>query len=128
MKVAGPVVAFEVFLDAIPQPKKKTGDARPLLQLSAFQPVSRDFAFIVDAGVEADAVVRAARAAHKTLITDVAVFDIYQGKGVDPDKKSIAIAVSLQPQDKTLTDAEIESLSKDIVNNVTAKTGAQLRS
>ncbi len=128
MKVAGPVVAFEIFLDAIPQPKKKTGDARPLLQLSAFQPVSRDFAFIVDAGVESDAVIRAARAAHKTLITDVAVFDVYQGKGVDPDKKSIAIAVSLQPQDKTLTDAEIDSLSKDIVNNVIAKTGAQLRS
>jgi phenylalanyl-tRNA synthetase beta chain len=128
MKITGPVAGFEVFLDALPQAKKKAGDARPLLQLSDLQPISRDFAFIVDAGVEADAVIRAARMAHKSLITAIEVFDVYQGKGVEPGKKSIAIAVSLQPQDKTLTDAEIESLSKDIVNNVTAKTGAQLRS
>lgn len=128
MKITGPVAGFEVFLDALPQPKKKAGDARPLLQLSDLQPISRDFAFIVDAGIEAEAVIRAARMAHKTLITAIEVFDVYQGKGVEPGKKSIAIAVSLQPQDKTLTDAEIDSLSKDIVNNVTAKTGAQLRS
>ncbi len=127
MKIDFPVVAFEVFLDAIPGAKKKS-DARPLLQLSAFQPISRDFAFIVDANVEADAILRAARGAHKTLITDIQVFDVYQGKGVDPDKKSVAIAVTLQPQDKTLTDTEIEAISKDIVNNVTAKTGAALRS
>lgn len=127
MKVTGPIVAFEVFLDAIPAAKKK-GDARPLLQLSAFQPISRDFAFIVDAKIEVESITRAARSAHKTLITDVSVFDVYQGKGVDPDKKSIAIAVELQPQDKTLTDAEIEAVTKDIIDTVIAKTGAQLRS
>lgn len=127
LKIDFPVVGFEVFLDAVPAARKKT-TARPLLTLSPFQPVSRDFAFIVDAGTESETLIRAARGAHKTLITAVDIFDVYQGKGVDPDKKSIALSVTLQPQDKTLTDAEIETITKDIVDNVTAKTGALLRS
>lgn len=126
MKIAFPVAGFEVFLDAVPQAKNK-GTTRPLLQLSPLQPLSRDFAFIVDAGVEADALLRAAKSAHKTLISDARVFDVYQGKGVDAGKKSVAIAVTLQPQDKTLTDKEIEDICAQIVNNVTAKTGGQLR-
>lgn len=127
MKVTGPVVAFEVFPDAIPQAKRKSETARPLLQLSTLQPLSRDFAFIVDEGVEADALIRAARGAEKALISDVRIFDVYQGKGVDAGKKSVALAVTLQPHEKTLTDADIEDICARIIQSVTAKTGGQLR-
>ena len=127
MKITGPLVAFEVYLDAIPLAKAKS-TARPLLTLSALQPLSRDFAFIVDAKVDSDTLIRAAKGADKTLIGDVTVFDVYQGKGVDPDKKSVALAITLQPLVKTLTDAEIEGLSAKIVSAITAKTGGILRS
>ncbi|MDB5490455.1 MAG: pheT [Micavibrio sp.] len=127
MKIAFPVVGFEVFLDAIPLPKKKAETARPLLTLSPFQPISRDFAFIVDAGLEVDNILRAARGADKNLIDTVSVFDVYQGKGVEAGKKSVAIAVTLQPKDKTLTDPEIEDISKKIIDSVAAKTGGTLR-
>lgn len=127
LKICGPVAAFEVMLDAIPAAKGRGGTAKPLLTLSDFQPLSRDFAFIVDAATDADLILRTAKGVDKTLIADASVFDVYQGKGVDPDKKSVAIAVTLQPRDKTLTDAEIEQISKKIVDAVTAKTGAVLR-
>lgn len=126
MGVKAPLAGFEVFLDAIPDAKKK-GTARPLLKLSAFQPVARDFAFIVDANVEADALVRAAKGADKTLIAAVDVFDVYQGKGVEAGKKSIALTVRIQPQDATMTDSEIDGLSQKIIAAVTAKTGGVLR-
>src|SRR5262249_52355096 len=111
----GPVAAFEVFLDAPPLAKAKATKARPPLRLSAFQPVERDFAFIVDWEVEAERIVRAARNADKALITAARVFDVYSGKGVPAGKKSLAIAVTLQPVDRTLTDAEIEAASAKIV-------------
>ncbi len=123
----GPVAAFEVFLDAPPPPKTKATKARSKLTLSAFQPVERDFAFLVDAGVEAEKLVRAARNADKVLITSVRVFDVYAGKGVPEGKKSLAIAVTLQPVERTLTDAEIEAVCNKIVAAVTKATGAQLR-
>ncbi|HMM91383.1 phenylalanine--tRNA ligase subunit beta [Bradyrhizobium sp.] len=123
----GPLVAFEVILDRIPDAKKKPTRARPLLELSAFQPVSRDFAFIVDRSVKAGDIVRAAQGVDKKLITDVSVFDIYEGKGIDPDKKSIAIAVTIQPREKTLTDQEIDAVAAKIVAEVTKKTGGTLR-
>jgi phenylalanyl-tRNA synthetase beta chain len=125
--LAGPVAAFEVFLDAPPLPKPKATKARPKLVLSSFQPLERDFAFIVDAGVEADRLVRAARNADKTLITAARVFDVYAGKGVPDDKKSIALSVTLQPVERTLTDAEIEAVSAKVVAAVTKATGAALR-
>jgi phenylalanyl-tRNA synthetase beta chain len=123
----GPVAAFEVFLDAPPLPKPKATKARPKLVLSPFQPLERDFAFLVDAGVEADKLVRAARTADKTLITGARVFDVYAGKGVPEGKKSLAIAVTLQPVERTLTDAEIEAVSNKIVAQVVKATGAVLR-
>jgi phenylalanyl-tRNA synthetase beta chain len=123
----GPVAAFEVFLDAPPLPKAKATKARPPLKLSPFQPVERDFAFIVDWEVEAEKIVRAARNADKALITAARVFDVYSGKGVPAGKKSLAIAVTLQPVDRTLTDAEIEAASAKIVAQVTKATGAVLR-
>ncbi|HEV3490312.1 MAG TPA: phenylalanine--tRNA ligase subunit beta [Reyranella sp.] len=123
----GPVAAFEVFLDAPPLPKARATKARPKLVLSPFQPVERDFAFLVDESVEAEKLVRAARNADKVLITGARVFDLYAGKGVAEGKKSIAIAVTLQPVERTLTDAEIEAVSAKIVAQVTKATGAVLR-
>jgi phenylalanyl-tRNA synthetase beta chain len=123
----GPVAAFEVFLDAPPLPKAKATKARSKLVLSPFQPVERDFAFLVEAGVEADKLVRAARNADKALITAARVFDVYAGKGVPEGKKSLAIAVTLQPMERTLTDAEIEAVCNKIVAQVTKVTGAVLR-
>jgi phenylalanyl-tRNA synthetase beta chain len=123
----GPVAAFEVFLDAPPLPKAKATKARPKLVLSPFQPVERDFAFLVDDSVEADKIVRAARNADKALIAGARVFDLYAGKGVAEGKKSIAIAVTLQPVERTLTDAEIEAVSAKIVAQVVKATGAVLR-
>jgi phenylalanyl-tRNA synthetase beta chain len=124
----GPVAAFEVFLDAPPPPKARPTKARPPLKLSAFQPVERDFAFFVDESVSAEQLVRAARNADKGLISGARVFDLYAGKGVPEGKKSIAIAVTLQPVERTLTDAEIEAVSTRIVAQVAKATGAQLRS
>ncbi len=123
----GPVAAFEVFLDAPPLPKAKATKARPKLVLSPFQPVDRDFAFIVDDGVEAEKLVRAARNADKTLVSGVRLFDVYAGKGVPEGKKSLAITVTLQPVERTLTDAEIEAASAKIVAQVAKVTGATLR-
>jgi len=124
--VKGNIVGFEVFLDNVPAPKKK-GSAKTLLQLSAFQPVARDFAFIVDEQVEAESLIRAASGTDRNLIANVSVFDIYQGKGVDDGKKSVAINVEIQPKKQTLTDAEIEGLGQKIIDAVASKTGAVLR-
>jgi len=123
----GPLVAFEVILDRIPEGKQKTTRAKPVLELSAFQPVSRDFAFIVDRKVKAGDLVRAAQGVDKKLITGVTVFDLYEGKGIDPDKKSLAIAVTIQPREKTMTDQEIDAVAAKIVAEVTKKTGGTLR-
>jgi phenylalanyl-tRNA synthetase beta chain len=123
----GPISAFEVILEMIPEPKAKATRAKPVLELSPFQPVSRDFAFIVDRAVKAADLVRAAKSVDKKLITDVTVFDVYEGKGIEPGKKSIAIAVTLQPRDKTMTDQEIEAMAGKIVAEVTRRTGGTLR-
>ncbi len=127
MGIHAPTCGFELFLDAIPDQKKK-GTGKPLLVLAALQPVERDFAFIVDEQVEGDALLRAARSAEKNLIASASIFDVYQGKGVEPGKKSIALTVVLQPKDQTLIDAEIDGIAKKIVDTVTSKTGATLRS
>jgi phenylalanyl-tRNA synthetase beta chain len=123
----GPLMAFEVILDRIPEGKQKATRAKPVLELSAFQPVSRDFAFIVDRKVKAGDLVRAAQGVDKKLITGVTVFDLYEGKGIDPDKKSLAIAVTIQPREKTMTDQEIDAVAAKIVAEVTKKTGGTLR-
>ena len=123
----GAVAGFEIFLDAIPQPKKKPGTARSLLKIPPLQPVSRDFAFMVDDEVEAGAILRAARGTDKALIADAVLFDVYAGKGVAPGKKSVAITVTIQPREQTLTDKDLESLSDRIIGQVAAKTGGVLR-
>ncbi len=123
----GPAAAFELILERIPEPKPKPTRAKPPLELSPFQPIERDFAFVVDRGVRAADLVRAAQSADKKLITDVTVFDVYEGEGIAPGKKSIAIAVKLQAREKTLTDAEIDAVATKIVDEVGKRTGGVLR-
>jgi phenylalanyl-tRNA synthetase beta chain len=127
LDVEGPIAASEVILERVPEPKARPTRTKPRLDLSPFQPVSRDFAFVVDRTVSADAVVRAAQGADKNLVVSVEVFDLYEGKGIEPGKKSIAIAVTLQPREKTLTDTEIDAVAAKIVAEVTKRTGATLR-
>jgi len=127
LKAEGPLVVFEVTLEKIPEPKAKPTRAKPLLELSPFQPVDRDFAFVVDAKVKAADIVRAAQNVDRKLITAVTVFDVYEGKGIEAGKKSIAIAVTIQPRDKTMTDAEIDALGQKIVAEVGKRAGGVLR-
>ncbi len=127
MGVDGPVVGFEVILDDLPLPKARPTKAKARLDLSDFMPLQRDFAFIVDEAVEAGDIVRAAQGADRTLIVDVGVFDIYAGPGVAAGKKSVAIAATIQPREKTLTDVEIDAVMTKIVGEVVRKTGAVLR-
>jgi phenylalanyl-tRNA synthetase beta chain len=122
-----PVMAFEIIVDALPQAKAKATKVKPKLVVSDLQAVRRDFAFLVGRTIHAEDVVKAVRNADKVLIKDVVVFDIYEGKGVPDDKKSIALGVTLQPVEKTLTDAEIDTLSTKLVAEVLVKTGATLR-
>jgi phenylalanyl-tRNA synthetase beta chain len=128
LDLEGPAVAFEVMLDRIPQPKSKSGPQRPPLKASAYQPVERDFAFLMASDVPADKLIRAAKSADKALIQNVSLFDLYEGDRIEAGKKSVAISVTLQPVDRTLTDAEIEQVSQKIVAAVMKATGAVLRS
>jgi phenylalanyl-tRNA synthetase beta chain len=127
LDVEGPIAVSEIILERVPEQKTRPTRTKPRLDLSPFQPVSRDFAFVVDRTVSADAIVRAAQGADKNLVVAVDVFDLYEGKGIEPGKKSIAIAVTLQPREKTLTDAEIEAVAAKIVAEVAKRTGATLR-
>ncbi|MBM3533834.1 MAG: phenylalanine--tRNA ligase subunit beta [Alphaproteobacteria bacterium] len=127
LDLKGPAVAMEVFVERVPLPRSK-GTGRPKLELSPFQPVERDFAFVVDANVAAEALVRAARGADKVLIADARIFDRYVGDKVGPGKASLALSVTLQPKEATLTDEAIEQVSARIVAAVQKATGATLRS
>ena len=122
----GPMAAFELYLDALP-PAKRKGTAKPALEASDLQAVRRDFAFLVDAGVAAGDVLRAASGADRALIADVKMFDVFTGQGVPAGKKSLAIEVMLQPRDKTLTDAEIDAVAEKVVAAVVKATGGELR-
>ena len=123
----GPLVAFEVILDRIPEPKAKPTKAKPVLDLSPFQPVSRDFAFVVSRSVKAGDIVRSAQNVDKKLITASPCSMSTKARASIPDKKSIAIAVTLQPREKTMTDEEIDAVAKKIVAEVTKRTGGTLR-
>ena len=127
LDVEGPMVAFELHLDTVPEPKRKSTKTKAALGLSSLMPLSRDFAFLVAAGVAAGDLVRPIQAADKALITGIRVFDIYQGAGVPEGQKSVAVEVLIQPTDKTLTDGEIEALSAKIVAAAAKTVGAKLR-
>ncbi|MDO8380965.1 phenylalanine--tRNA ligase subunit beta [Phenylobacterium sp.] len=128
LDVDGPLLAFEFNLDALPEGKKKSGKSRPALDASTLMPLSRDFAFVVDADVPAGDLVRPILAADKALISEARVFDVYQGPGVPEGSKSVAVEVLVQPRDKTLTEPEIEALSARIVAAAEKTVGAKLRS
>ncbi|NEU14449.1 phenylalanine--tRNA ligase subunit beta [Methylobacterium sp. BTF04] len=128
LDLKGQIVAFEITLDAVPLPKYRPTKVKPALALSDFQPISRDFAFVVGRDVAAGDVVKAAHGAERKLISGIDVFDLYEGVGIPEGAKSVAIAVRLQPVERTLTDVEIEAITAKIVAEVTRKTGATLRS
>ncbi|MGY2049280.1 phenylalanine--tRNA ligase subunit beta [Methylobacterium sp. JK268] len=123
----GPVVVVEIVLDALPLPKHRPTKVKPAAKFSDFQPLTRDFAFVVGRDVAAGDILKAAQGADRALIVGAEVFDVYEGPGIGEDQKSVAVAVRLQPVDRTLTDAEIEAVSGKIVAEVTKKTGASLR-
>ncbi|MEJ5080284.1 MULTISPECIES: phenylalanine--tRNA ligase subunit beta [unclassified Ochrobactrum] len=127
LDVSGALCGFEVYIDAIPEPKAKATRTKPALSLSQFQSLKRDYAFVVDANVEAGSLVKAVSSADKKLIAGVQVFDIFTGASLGEGKKSIAVEVLLQPQDRTLTDEDLEALSKQVIANVTKQTGGVLR-
>ncbi|PCK80705.1 phenylalanine--tRNA ligase subunit beta [Rhizobium sophoriradicis] len=128
LDVSGALCGFEVYLDAMAEPKKKATRTKPALELSPFQAVKRDFAFVVDKTVESGAIIKAATGADRKLVTGVNVFDIFEGASVGEGKKSVAIEVQIQPVERTLTDEDFEALTQKIVASVAKFTGGVLRS
>ena len=127
LDVATPVVAFEIDLDALPARKRK-GTQRPPLDLSDLQAVTRDFAFVVDNDVAAGDVLTAVRGADKKLITEAHVFDVFESEeALGPGKKSLAVEVTLQPREKTLTDDQIDTIAKRLIQAVQKATGGVIR-
>jgi phenylalanyl-tRNA synthetase beta chain len=123
----GSCAAFEVFLDVVPPARAGRGPARSLLKISPYQPVERDFAFVVAADTASEVVLRAAKGADKKLITGVRLFDIFQGASLGDGKKSLAISVTIQPTEATLTDAEIDAVAEKVTAAVSKATGGVLR-
>jgi phenylalanyl-tRNA synthetase beta chain len=126
LDVSGAAAGFELFLDAIPEARRKS-TARQPLDAALLQTVTRDFAFVLDSGVAAADVVRAAQSAEKKLIANVVVFDLFEGKNLGEGKKSLAIEVTLQPREKTLTDEEIEAVAAKVAAEVKKATGGEIR-
>lgn len=128
LDVTGPFAVFEIVLDALPAPKVRPTRAKPDLAMSDLMPVSRDFAFVVDRAARAADLLKAVTGADRALVADAAIFDVYEGPELGEGKKSVAVAVTIQPREKTMTDAEIESVAARIIAEVGKKTGATLRS
>jgi phenylalanyl-tRNA synthetase beta chain len=124
LDLPAPAAAFEVRLDAIPEPKRRR---KPAPDLPALQPLRRDFAFLVPQEVPAETLLRAARGAERPLIAGVSLFDVYEGEGVPPGQRSLGIEVVIQPRDSTLTDQAIEAVCAKVVAAVVKATGAILR-
>ena len=122
------VLGFEIFLDNIPESRKKIREAKPKFEVSDYQKVVRDFAFVFDEKYSSGEIINLVKEADKELIKDVRIFDVYQGDNIELGKKSIAFNVTLVPKNKTLSDNEIEEVSKKIISKVEKTTGATLRS
>ncbi len=122
----GPAAAFEVFPEAIPVSRRKSS-AKPPLDMTDLHPVRRDFAFVLGTDVLAGDVLRAAQGADKALISNVSVFDIFEGPSLGEGRKSLAIEVTLQPREKTLTDEQIDAVSSRIIAEVKKATGGDIR-
>jgi phenylalanyl-tRNA synthetase beta chain len=128
LDVRGPLAMFEIVLDALPAPKARPTRAKPKLALNDLMAVERDFAFVVDRAVASADILKTVQAADRALIADADIFDVYEGSELGADKKSVAISVTIQPREKSMTDAEIDSVAARIVADVAKKTGAILRS
>ena len=127
MDLKGAAFVVEITLDLLPVPKYRPTKIKPKLLMSDLQSVSRDFAFVVARDVPVDDLVRSVGGADRALIQGVDVFDLYEGPGIEPDRKSVAVAVTLQPREHTLTEAEIDAVSAKIVEAAAKRTGAVLR-
>jgi len=127
LDVSGTLCGFEVFIDKIPEPKRKATRTKPVLELSAFQALRRDFAFMVDSTVPAATLIRAAQGADKQLVTGVNVFDLFEGPSLGEGKKSVAIELIIQPRNRTLTEEDLDKLAKSVIANVEKSSGGVLR-
>jgi phenylalanyl-tRNA synthetase beta chain len=127
LDVEGPIYAFEIAVEAIPEPKKKAAKTKSALALSPLMPLSRDFAFLVGRDTPAADVAKAAASADRALISQARVFDVYEGAGVPESQKSVAVEVTIQPRERTLAEADIEALSARIVAAAAKAVGAKLR-
>ena len=123
----GPIVAFEIILDALPAAKARPTKAKAEAGALRIHAVERDLAFVVAESARAGDILKAALGADRALVAGADVFDVYRGPGVAEGQKSVAISVTLQPRERTLTDAEIEAVVAKIVAEVAKKTGATLR-
>ena len=122
------VLGFEIFLENIPDLKKKIREIKPQFTVSDYQKVVRDFAFVIDEKYSSGEIIGLVKKIDKELIKDVKIFDIYQGDNITSGKKSIAFNVTLEPKDKTLSEKDIEEITKKIISTVQKITGATLRS
>jgi len=122
------VLGFEIFLDNIPESRKKIREAKPQFIVSDYQKVVRDFAFVIDEKYSSGEIINLVKKIDKELIKDVKIFDVYQGDNITSGKKSIAFNVTLEPKDKTLSEKDIDQVSKKIISTVQETTGATLRS
>ncbi len=127
LDLKGPAVAAEIFLDRVPEPRRRATRTRPALALSNLPSVTRDFAFLVDRDVRVGDLLRAVMAADRKHVAAVDVFDLYEGEGVDAGRTSVAVSVRLVPRERTFTDAEIEDISHRIVAAAARACGAKLR-
>jgi phenylalanyl-tRNA synthetase beta chain len=123
----GPLYAFEAWIEAIPEGRKKAAKTKPAVKLSPFMPLTRDFAFLTSHETPAEALVRAVAGADRALIARVRVFDVFEGKGVTEGEKSTAVEVTIQPTERTLNDKDLEALSGKIVAAAAKAVGARLR-
>ena len=126
MGIKTPMAGFEVFIENIPAARNK-GTAKKLLELSPFQPVSRDFAFVVKDEVSAEDLIRSAKSADKKLIADAQVFDVYKGKGIDEGYKSLALNITIQPIAETLSEEQLEGIMSKVIEAVSKKCDGVLR-
>ncbi len=125
--IKGRVMAFEVYLDNIPLPRNTSDKSKKKLELYSFQPLDKDLAFVVDKKVDASNILSAAKNADRNYITDVRIFDIYEGENLPENKKSVALSVTFQPKEQTFTDKDIENLMNKVIVEVGKKTGGELR-
>ncbi len=122
------IFGFEIFLKNIPEPNKKLRQSKKSFKASDYQKSERDFAFVIDKIFKIGALEKIIREVDENLIQNVSTFDVYEGENIPKDKKSVAINVTLQAIDKTLSEKDLEEISKKIIDIVSKKTGATIRS